>query len=121
MTSSDCSRSTCPRKYRRHIDLRECRVLRAALNTRRTYNASGLEVNMKYRAGTVVLIGFGAIALLGASNPNSDSMLNPLVTSHSEPAGAVPAECEQGLAAAATPRLDLADVPAEIMPASLVA
>jgi hypothetical protein len=48
--------------------------------------------------------------------------LNPLVTRSPRPPGAVPVECDQGLAPAPAPRLNVAEIPApEVVPASLPA
>ncbi|HVE72264.1 MAG TPA: hypothetical protein VNI54_12925 [Thermoanaerobaculia bacterium] len=48
--------------------------------------------------------------------------LNPLVTRNAQASGPVSSECEEGLAPAPTPRIDVAEIPApEIAPASVAA
>jgi hypothetical protein len=65
-----------------------------------------------------VLAGLIALTLVGASWP-----LNPLVTRVAEPTGSVPLGCDESLAPAATPRVNVAEIPerAVILPAAMPA
>lgn len=60
------------------------------------------------RVGLLLVASAGFVSLLGAA---PQTTLNPLVTRNPRAVTAVPAECEQGLTAAPTPRIELAQIP----------
>ncbi len=70
-----------------------------------------------HRAGFLMFTLGVLLVSTGAAWP-----LNPLVTRNPNPVAAVPVECEQGLAPAPMPRVNVAEIPApEIVPASIPA